>query len=149
MNLLVDYQVGVSDIDVPNYDDIETWTSLVCSHLKGDKELSIRIIDREEMTYYNETFRKKKGPTNVLSFPDEVEPFDPPSNYLGDIAICAEVIHHEAAEQNKPLQAHWAHMVIHGLLHLLGYDHEKDTEAAIMEKLEIDLLKKLGFDNPY
>lgn len=149
MNLLIDYQIAVNDEHVPSYHDIETWANMACEHLGDDKEVSIRIIDEEEMTHYNETFRKKSGPTNVLSFPDEREPFEPASNYLGDIAICAEVVEREAKQQQKSLDAHWAHMVIHGLLHLLGYDHIKPNEAEIMEKLEIQLLQKLGFSNPY
>lgn len=149
MNLLIDYQIHVNGFQVPTYDQIQTWAEATCAHLVDSKEVSIRVVDVEEMTHFNETFRKKSGPTNVLSFPEEVEPFEPPSNYLGDIAICADVVEREAKEQQKDLIAHWAHMVIHGLLHLLGYDHLNETEAEVMEKLEADTLFKLGFRNPY
>ncbi|MDF1759069.1 MAG: rRNA maturation RNase YbeY [Coxiellaceae bacterium] len=149
MNILIDYQINVENITAPSYDEVQTWADEVVKALPGDKEVSIRIVDADEMTYYNETFRKKTGPTNVLSFPDEVQPHEPPSNYLGDIAICAEVVQQEAEDQNKSLQAHWAHLVIHGLLHLLGYDHVKENEAKMMEQLETKLLLKLGFSNPY
>ncbi|MDF1796315.1 MAG: rRNA maturation RNase YbeY [Coxiellaceae bacterium] len=149
MNILIDYQINVENITAPSYHDVQNWADEVVKTLPGDKEVSIRIVDADEMTYYNETFRKKAGPTNVLSFPDEVQPHEPPSNYLGDIAICAEVVEQEATDQNKPLQAHWAHLIIHGLLHLLGYDHVKENEAKIMEQLETKLLLQLGFDNPY
>ncbi len=149
MNLLIDYQINVEGQQAPSYEEVQTWADEVIKTLPGDKEVSIRIVDIDEMTYYNETFRKKTGPTNVLSFPDEVQPHEPPSNYLGDIAICAEVVEKESKEQKKPIQSHWAHLIIHGLLHLLGYDHIKENEAKIMEQMEIDLMQKLGFDNPY
>ena len=149
MNLLIDYQIHVQDCSVPTYEQVQTWAEVACAHLADDKEVSIRVVDTEEMTHFNETFRKKSGPTNVLSFPEEVEPFEPPSNYLGDIAICADVVEREAKDQKKDLMAHWAHMVVHGLLHLLGYDHLNTTEAEVMEKLETDILFKLGFNNPY
>lgn len=109
---------------------------------KSSLELTIRIVTKKEMTKLNETFRLKKGPTNVLSFP-----FEKP--YLGDIVICSEVVKKEARDQNKSLTAHFAHMVIHGTLHLLGYDHVKEKDAVKMEKLEIKILKNLGFPNPY
>lgn len=113
-------------------------------------ELTIRIVDKNEMTELNSTYRHKNKPTNVLSFPfDMPEECDEDTLILGDIVICAEVISEEAREQEKKLEAHWAHMVVHGTLHLLGYDHEKESDADIMESEEIKILAALGFNNPY
>jgi probable rRNA maturation factor len=111
-------------------------------------EVAIKIIDEAEMTQLNAQYRHKEKPTNVLSFPSTfAHPLK--KNQLGDIAICASVVEQEAIAQNKPLQAHWAHMVIHGVLHLLGYDHEQEEQALIMEDLERVILHECGFDNPY
>lgn len=113
-------------------------------------ELNIRIVGIPEMTELNATYRHKNGPTNVLSFP-----FDIPDGIeldlpiLGDLVICAEVVNQEALDQGKTREAHWAHMVIHGVLHLLGYDHENDHDAELMESLEITIMNKLKFPNPY
>ena len=113
-------------------------------------EMTIRIVDETEMTTLNGTYRGKHYPTNVLSFPfdmpDDVE-LDLP--IIGDLVICASVVEKEAAAQQKTVAEHWAHMVVHGTLHLLGYDHEQDDAAANMEAEEITILKTLGFDNPY
>jgi probable rRNA maturation factor len=111
-------------------------------------EISVRLADDAEVQALNRDFRGQDKPTNVLSFPFEAPPgVEIP--LLGDIIICSEVVAREAAEQDKPLQAHWAHMVIHGTLHLLGYDHIDEAEAEQMEGLEIALLGGLGFANPY
>lgn len=113
-------------------------------------EVTIRIVDVDEMTDLNSTYRHKSGPTNVLSFP-----FNLPENIeieipiLGDIVICADVVNREAKEQQKSQDAHWAHMIIHGIFHLLGYDHETDKDAETMEYLEIQVMQSLGFNNPY
>src|SRR5690606_500913 len=112
------------------------------------KELSIRIVDRDEIQALNAQYRHKNTPTNVLSFPCELPPaVDVP--LLGDIVICAQVVQEEAAAQHKAELSHWAHMVVHGTLHLLGYDHMDDAEANEMESLEIEILNTLGFANPY
>lgn len=111
-------------------------------------ELNLRVVSALESQRLNAQFRGKQRPTNVLSFPAELPP-NWPVDLLGDLALCADVIAREAEEQSKPLEAHWAHMVIHGCLHLLGLDHQTDTEAAQMEAREIALLAKLGFANPY
>jgi probable rRNA maturation factor len=108
----------------------------------------VRITDEAEIRELNATYRGKDYATNVLSFPFEAPPgVDIP--LLGDIVVCAAVVAREAAEQEKPLQAHWAHMVIHGTLHLLGYDHIEEADAEEMEGLEIRLLADLGYANPY
>jgi len=125
------------------------------------REIVLRLVDETEMSELNNTYRGKPGPTNVLSFvtelPDTVlnpsESKDTTEQIedlpLGDIVICAPVVALEAKEQNKPLLAHWCHMVTHGVLHLHGLDHIKKTDAVIMEALETQILAKLGFPDPY
>lgn len=107
-------------------------------------EITIRIVDNDESINLNNIYRKKKSPTNVLSFlvDDEVR-------LIGDIVLCAPVIQKEALEQSKKLEAHYAHLIIHGALHLYGYDHENNKDADIMEAKEIKILTKLGYKNPY
>ncbi len=111
-------------------------------------EVVIRIVDAEESAELNLAYRHKQGPTNVLSFPFETPPGVPVS-ILGDIVICASLVEQEAKEQNKSLNAHWAHLVVHGMLHLQGYDHIEEDDATIMERQEIAILKTLGFSDPY
>ena len=111
-------------------------------------EVSIRITDETEMAELNTTYRGKIGPTNVLSFPADL-PEDIDAELLGDIVIAAPVVFQEAQQQNKTVIAHWAHLTVHGTLHLLGHDHIGDDEAAVMEALEIQILAKLGFNDPY
>lgn len=113
-------------------------------------DVTIRIVNLAEMTELNQTYRGKNGPTNVLSFPAEL-PQEAASEFpeLGDIVICAEVVNQEALQQHKSQQSHWAHMVVHGIFHLLGYDHVNDDEAEEMEKREIEVMQQLGFANPY
>lgn len=137
---------------IPQSTALRKWAKKALREQIPSAEATIRIVSLEEMTELNSTYRRKQGPTNVLSFP-----FDMPEEIaididipiLGDIVICADVVNREAAEQNKPPEAHWAHMIIHGMFHLLGYDHEVESEAEVMEALEIDVMKKLGFPNPY
>jgi probable rRNA maturation factor len=114
----------------------------------GAAKLVIRIVDEPESEGLNRQYRGIDKPTNVLSFPFEAPP-QVPSRHIGDLVICAPVVEREAAEQGKPLEAHWAHMVVHGVLHLLGYDHQTDADAETMEGLEIAILGRLGFPNPY
>lgn len=116
-------------------------------------ELSIRIIDEVEAQQLNEKWRQRPYPTNVLSFPIAMDSFESlpgiEISLLGDIVICAPLVAREAAAQKKSLYAHWAHLVIHGTLHLLGYDHISDSQARTMESLEIRVLHDLGYPNPY
>jgi probable rRNA maturation factor len=134
----------------PKVSLLKEWATKAMQSEVKSAELTIRIVDVEEMTNLNLTYRNKQGPTNVLSFPFEL-PTDIQLEIpiLGDIIICAAIVNEEAQEQKKEVNAHWAHMVVHGSLHLLGYDHENDDEANIMESLEIAILQQLGFDNPY
>jgi probable rRNA maturation factor len=110
-------------------------------------EITLRIVEEAEMTELNTRFRRKAYPTNVLSFPFGAESLDGP--ILGDVVVCAPVVAREAAEQGKTLEAHWAHLVVHGILHLLGHDHEVDGTAIEMEARERAILAELGFGDPY
>jgi probable rRNA maturation factor len=110
--------------------------------------LTIRVVDEEESADLNRRFRSREGATNVLSFRADVPP-EVGSPLLGDVVICAPVVAAEAVNQEKDLQAHWAHMVIHGALHLIGFDHQSEADALVMESREIELLAGLGFPDPY
>ncbi|MEZ5589739.1 MAG: rRNA maturation RNase YbeY [Gammaproteobacteria bacterium] len=136
---------------LPTKTQLQRWAgaALVDPRAQTATELTIRLVDEAESSMLNETYRHKQGPTNVLSFPFEAPIPEIDMPLLGDIVICVPVVEHEAAEQNKPLIAHWAHLVIHGVLHLQGYDHQTETEADIMEALEVTLLDQLGFPDPY
>lgn len=139
-------RVAQSDL-IPMDASLQNWAELALGAI--DKAcLTIRIVDEEESADLNKRFRSREGATNVLSFEADVPPqVDLP--LLGDIVICAPVVAAEAATQEKDLQAHWAHMVIHGVLHLIGFDHQSEVEAAVMESREIELLAALGFPDPY
>ncbi|MFW2373451.1 MAG: rRNA maturation RNase YbeY [Gammaproteobacteria bacterium] len=145
VELDVDYQIPQQGL--PDVKMLQQWAEVALPG-QADAQLGIRIVDETESQMLNRDYRGKDRPTNVLSFPMELpEQLELPM--LGDLVICAPVVAREADEQNKSLQAHWAHMVIHGVLHLQGYDHIVDDEAEQMEALEIRLLQQLGFSNPY
>ena len=148
MTLIVDIQMASASEEAPDPQSIERWVGAAIGNQRESTELSIRIVDADEGQILNEQFRGSTGATNVLSFPFENESPEP-LPLIGDIVICAPVVLKEASEQNKTLNAHWAHMIIHGVLHLLGYDHQNDSEAAIMESLETEIMQKLGFPPPY
>jgi probable rRNA maturation factor len=156
MSLTVDIQNASGDDEQPPAKDIQLWldctirsaNSNSTNNKQDDAELSVRIVDEAEILELNSNYRQKNSTTNVLSFPADL-PDAVELPLLGDIVICAPVIKREANEQGKSLQAHWAHIMIHGCLHLLGYDHINDKDAAIMESLEIKILGELAFQNPY
>lgn len=149
MTLWLDLQIACDEAaGLPAEQDIETWLAAALEGERDETEVTVRLVDEAESQELNRDYRGKDKPTNVLSFPFEAPPgVELP--LLGDLVICRQVVEREAAEQNKPLQAHWAHMVVHGCLHLLGFDHIKDDEADIMEAREIRILARLGMDNPY
>ncbi|MGS0692751.1 rRNA maturation RNase YbeY [Shewanella sp. 30m-9] len=144
----LDVQIAVEGFQLPTQAELELWVKTALRDTMDEAELTIRIVDVEESQQLNNTYRGKDKPTNVLSFPFEAPPgIELP--LLGDLVICAAVVEQEAIDQNKPLIAHWAHMVVHGCLHLLGYDHIEDSEAEEMESLETQLIESLGYTNPY
>ncbi|MBF6649027.1 rRNA maturation RNase YbeY [Methylobacter sp. BlB1] len=144
----IDIQRVFESEDQPDEAQIQAWVDAALEDVNQDIEMVIRIVDEAESAQLNEQYRHKKGPTNILSFPFEV-PDGIELNLLGDLVICAPVVVREASEQHKPLGHHWAHIVVHGVLHLLGYDHIDDDEAELMEGKEIEILKKLNINNPY
>jgi probable rRNA maturation factor len=132
---------------LPDPSRFELWSR--AAYLGEDScGVCIALVDEEESLALNARYRGKRKPTNVLSFPMRL-PEQVGERMLGDLVICAPVVEREAREQGKPALAHWAHMVVHGMLHLQGYDHEAESEAASMEALEIRILKELGFGDPY
>ncbi|MEX1033208.1 MAG: rRNA maturation RNase YbeY [Cellvibrionaceae bacterium] len=152
MNLSVDIQVVSDGDDPPDPDSIRCWLRAVLERElpteQGEVEVSVRLVDRDESQRLNRQYRHKNTPTNVLSFPSEL-PANLPFRHLGDIVACVPVIREEARQQRKSLNAHWAHMMVHGALHLLGYDHIEDSDAEIMEAREINILAQLDIADPY
>lgn len=132
----------------PSIEQFNTWVNSVIDEHGRFFQVSIEIVDKTMSQELNKTYRNKDKPTNVLSFPLELPEFVK-EDLIGDLAICSEVVEQEAIEQNKVAINHWAHMTIHGTLHLLGYDHIQDEDAEMMETLEIKLLNKLEISSPY
>ncbi|WDE10494.1 rRNA maturation RNase YbeY [Thalassomonas haliotis] len=148
MAIELDLQLASEATDIPEQALFQAWVEQILGRFEKDFELTIRVVDSSESRQLNHQYRGKDKATNVLSFPFEV-PEGIALNLLGDLVICTDVVRLEASEQNKTLTAHWAHMVTHGCLHLLGYDHINDNEAIEMESLETEILAELGFNNPY
>jgi len=139
----------VTRAGLPADSTLRRWAHAALKGLRRRRvTLGLRIVGNAESAALNGRFRRKSCPTNVLSFPFEAPP-GTRSDILGDLVICAPVVRREARVQRIPVNAHWAHMVVHGILHLRGYDHRKRQDAAVMEKMEIRLLKELGYANPY
>ncbi len=133
---------------LPDNARIERWVIAALGGKHNKAQVTIRIVDNQESQHLNETFRHRTGPTNVLSFPFEnPEILQPP--LLGDVVICAPLVMTEAGEQGKESEAHWAHLVIHGVLHLVGYDHDDNKAAVIMEELETRIMAELHYPDPY
>jgi probable rRNA maturation factor len=145
-NLQVDVQRRVSAW-APGAREIARWVGTAIGRRAAGSELGVRVVGSAESRRLNVRYRGKDKPTNVLSFPPASLPDG--SRLLGDLVICAQVVRSEAREQRKSLEAHWAHLVVHGALHLVGYDHEREAEAKRMERREVAVLRRLGFSNPY
>lgn len=144
----LDLQLACEDANIPPLHNFKTWLKLAIPAEQQDWDITLRVVDEAESRMLNNDYRGKDYPTNVLSFPADV-PAELNIPLLGDLVICAAVVAREAQEQGKPIQAHWAHLCIHGALHLLGFDHETEEEANIMEALETKLVMGLGFADPY
>jgi len=152
LNFIIDIQRAFEDLnhELPNDSYIESVITTTLCKFKKDAELSIRIVDKQEIAALNKTYRHKDGPTNVLSFPiDLPDGVDLEYDLLGDIVIAADIVQQEAIQQNKSFISHFTHMLVHGTLHLLGFDHISDDDAKIMEDHEIVIMKELNFPTPY
>jgi len=148
MSIILDLQLATEAKDLPDEKQIQQWLEAAILPFQSEAEVTVRIVDEDESQQLNFDYREKNKPTNVLSFPFECPPgIELP--LLGDLVICAQVVAKEAAEQHKSLSAHWAHMVVHGSLHLLGFDHINEEDATEMEAEEIQILAELGFADPY
>lgn len=147
--VILDLQIACENSSgLPSEAHFQRWLDTVLPQFQAESEVTIRIVDEAESHELNHTYRGKDKPTNVLSFPFEAPP-EVELPLLGDLIICRQVVEQEAAEQEKTSEEHWAHMVIHGCLHLLGYDHIEDSEAEEMESLETEIMKGMGYADPY
>lgn len=147
--VILDLQIASEETTgLPSEALFQRWLEAVLPQFQPQSEVTIRIVDEEESHHLNLTYRGKDKPTNVLSFPFEAPP-EVELSLLGDLIICRQVVEQEAIEQQKSAEEHWAHMVVHGCLHLLGYDHIEDEEAEEMEGLETEILAELGYADPY
>lgn len=153
MTIHIDLQIETTREQLPSLEQLTLWANKAHQAKESETEITIRIVDTEESAELNETYRGKEGPTNVLSFPFEAPPGIDihllGESSLGDLVICAPVVEQEAEQQEKEPISHWAHMVVHGVLHLQGYDHIEDEEALIMEGLETEIIMELGYPAPY
>jgi len=146
--LAVEVQLAMRGEQLPARQQLVRWARAAWRHAARDAEVVVRVAGEAESRRLNYDYRGKDRPTNVLSFPFEPVP-GVDLAHLGDLVICAPVVAREAAEQGKPADAHWAHMVVHGMLHLQGFDHETEADAVEMEALETEILNGLGYPAPY
>jgi len=153
--LIIDVQVACDDTDIPSHTDIHNWVAAAAQQsgraANDSLEVAVRIVDAEEIRTLNKLYREQDKATNVLSFPTgEIEglPHEA-TRALGDVVVCASIVAHEASEQGKRLADHWGHLLVHGTLHLLGFDHETDAEAGEMEALESKILASQNVTDPY
>lgn len=144
MSLDLEIQNDTTTSGIPDADEFRRWVAAVLQNIPA--EVTLRIVNEEDSQQINKRFRNKAKPTNVLSFPYEIEGDE---TLHGDILICAPIVTEEAKEIGIPVLSHWAHLTVHACYHLLGYDHQSKKDAHIMEGLEIQTLSSLGFDNPY
>jgi probable rRNA maturation factor len=144
----VHVQYAVPRRGLPGPVSVRRWAAAALGGRRTEAQLSVRIVGEAEGAELNHRYRGKPGPTNVLSFPFDAAPgVDLP--WLGDLVLCAPVVEREALTQGKAARHHWAHLVVHGILHLVGYDHGTEAEAAAMERVEVEVLGRLGIDDPY
>ena len=150
MSYYIDIQLACDDT-IPVVDDVLiNWAILTLTSHRTSAELTLRFVSRQEITRLNHQYRKINKATNVLAFPASYpEDIELEFPLLGDVVICPEILLEESQSLNKTLTDHWAHIVIHGVLHLLGYDHIEEEDAKVMQALEIQVLAHLGFDDPY
>lgn len=148
MNLELELQIATQQESIPSRESFITWSKSALRDERKQAEIVIRLVGEDEIQQLNREYRGKDKPTNVLSFPANL-PDIVDSDLLGDLVICAPVVVCEAQQQGKPPEAHWAHMVVHGVLHLLGYDHQDEADAQTMERLEREVMSGLGFQDPY
>jgi probable rRNA maturation factor len=144
----IELQVVSETPDQPQKQQIQRWVDAALHDYQDDSEIVVRIVDEDESAHLNRQYRHKDGPTNILSFPADL-PDELDLDLLGDLVICAPVVIKEALIQQKTSEDHWAHIIVHGVLHLLGYDHIDDQDAEIMEQMEIRILQQLNISNPY
>ena len=151
--MIVDVQIATDAEGIPSAEEIRRWVERAASRELRDPhlEISVRVVDEREMQNLNREYRGRDNPTNVLSFPaGDIEGLPTGvSPVLGDVVVCAAVVEREAAEQGKAASDHWVHMLIHGVLHLLGHDHTEVSEAEAMERQERTILADLGVADPY
>lgn len=150
MNYHIEIQHACEETTPVDDESLISWVKLALVEHMESAELTIRLVSQKEITLLNHKYRHQNKPTNVLAFPSTI-PTAIPLEYplLGDVIICPSVLQNESQLLDKPLIEHWAHITIHGILHLLGYDHLQDHDTATMQELEIKLLARLGFENPY
>jgi probable rRNA maturation factor len=149
MTYQIDIENNSQSLLIPSQEKCEIWITAVLKNQQiNEAEVSVYIVDEDESQELNSQYRGKENPTNILSFPADI-PEEVGIPLLGDLVICAPVVEREAQEQQKTVDAHWAHMLVHGSLHLLGYDHIEDDEAELMEALETNIITGLGFSAPY
>ena len=148
MTKAIDVQHAIRVADVPTDEALKRAASMAMTAADQEGEMTLRIVDQNEMQALNARYRDKDAPTNVLSFAQGIRD-ENDVLLMGDVVICADVVAREAAAQGKTLAAHYLHMVVHGTLHLLGYDHIEDAQALVMEQVERDVLARLGLNDPY
>ena len=148
--ITIDVQNILGSPEIPDTAKLSAWLNHAARSMNynDDKEIVVRFVADSESATLNQQYRNKSGATNVLSFPSTV-PDVVASNLLGDLVIAVQLLEREAKEQGKSSEQHFAHLVIHGFLHLIGYDHQTDSEALVMEQKEIDILAELNFPNPW
>ncbi len=145
----LEVQRMVEHVLIPTNDEFQLWIEKALAGYSKDAEIVIRVVNSEEISLLNKQYRYKKGPTNILSFPFDVPDVVEGISLLGDLVVCASVLEKEAREQQIVLKDHWAHIIVHGIFHLLGYDHINESDALEMEAKEIIILQQLNIDNPY